>query len=112
MPPKTRAVLRPLLLSAAVLLCAGHAAAQTTLTLSSWVPPSHTLTTTQAEWCAMLEQKVPGKVKCNVLPRAVSAPPGTLDAVRNGLADISFTVHGYTPGSIRAHADGRVPVPR
>jgi TRAP-type C4-dicarboxylate transport system substrate-binding protein len=98
MPPKTRAVLRPLLLSAAVLLCAGHAAAQTTLTLSSWVPPSHTLTTTQAEWCAMLEQKVPGKVKCNVLPRAVSAPPGTLDAVRNGLADISFTVHGYTPG--------------
>jgi len=28
----------------------------------------------------------------------VAAPPGTLDAVRNGLADVSFTVHGYTPG--------------
>jgi TRAP-type C4-dicarboxylate transport system substrate-binding protein len=28
----------------------------------------------------------------------VSAPPATLDSVRNGLADISFTVHGYTPG--------------
>jgi TRAP-type C4-dicarboxylate transport system substrate-binding protein len=25
-------------------------------------------------------------------------PPGTFDAVRNGLADLSFTVHGYTPG--------------
>jgi len=98
MPQKTRTVLLPLLLSAAGLLGASHAAAQTTLTLSSWVPPSHTLTTTQAEWCAMLEQKVPGKIKCNTLPRAVSAPPGTLDAVRNGLADISFTVHGYTPG--------------
>jgi TRAP-type transport system periplasmic protein len=87
-----------LLAAAAGLGLASAASAQTTLTLSSWVPPSHTLTTSQAEWCAMLEQKVPGKIKCNVLPRAVSAPPGTLDAVRNGLADISFTVHGYTPG--------------
>ena len=73
------------------------AAAQTTLALSSWVPPAHALSTTQAEWCAMLEQKVPGKIKCNVLPRAVAAPPGTFDAVRSGLADISFAVHGYTP---------------
>jgi TRAP-type C4-dicarboxylate transport system substrate-binding protein len=46
----------------------------------------------------MLSQKVAGKIKCNVLPRAVAAPPATLDAVRNGLVDISFTVHGYTPG--------------
>jgi TRAP-type transport system periplasmic protein len=73
------------------------AAAQTTLALSSWVPPAHALTTTQIEWCAMLEQKVSGKIKCNSLPRAVAAPPGTFDAVRNGLADISFAVHGYTP---------------
>jgi TRAP-type transport system periplasmic protein len=71
---------------------------QTTLSISSWVPPSHTLTETQKEWCAQLEQKVPGKIKCNVLPRAVAAPPATFDAVRNGLADISSTVHGYTPG--------------
>ena len=60
----------------------------------------------------MLEQKTAGKVKCNILPRAVSAPPGTFDAVRNGLADMSFTVHGYTPGRFVTHADGRVPVPR
>ena len=68
------------------------------LTLSSWVPPAHMLTTTQIDWCNQLEQKVPGKIKCNMLPRAVSAPPGTFDAVRNGLVDLSFTVHGYTPG--------------
>jgi TRAP-type C4-dicarboxylate transport system substrate-binding protein len=67
------------------------------LTLSAWVPPTHALTTTQTVWCAMLEQKVAGKIKCNALPRAVAAPPGTFDAVRNGLADISFVVHGYTP---------------
>jgi TRAP-type C4-dicarboxylate transport system substrate-binding protein len=74
------------------------ASAQTVLTLSSWVPPAHTLTESQRDWCAMLEQKVAGKIKCNQLPRAVSAPPGTFDAVRNGLADLSFTVQGYTPG--------------
>jgi TRAP-type transport system periplasmic protein len=85
-------------LLAALLAFSGLAASQTTLTLSSWVPPAHTLTTSQAEWCEMLAAKAKGAVKCNVLPRAVSAPPGTFDAVRNGLADISFTVHGYTPG--------------
>jgi TRAP-type C4-dicarboxylate transport system substrate-binding protein len=52
------------------------------LTLSSWVPPTHTLTESQKEWCGMLEQKTAGKVKCNQLPRAVSAPPGTFDAAR------------------------------
>jgi TRAP-type transport system periplasmic protein len=89
--------LRAAVCSAALAAGAAPVAAQTTLTLSSWVPPGHALTTTQIEWCAMLEQKVAGKIKCNALPRAVAAPPGTFDAVRNGLADISFAVHGYTP---------------
>ena len=28
----------------------------------------------------------------------MAAAPATFDAVRNGLADLSYTVHGYTPG--------------
>lgn len=92
-----RSAVRSLLLAAAAAGLAAPAAAQTTLTLSAWVPPTHALTTTQAEWCALVEEKVPGKIKCNTLPRAVAAPPGTFDAVRNGLADVSFVVHGYTP---------------
>jgi TRAP-type transport system periplasmic protein len=93
------AVVARLSVVGAVLMGAsGVASAQTTLTLSAWVPPSHILTTLQREWCDMLAQKVPGQIKCNALPRAVAAPPATFDAVRNGLADISFTVHGYTPG--------------
>jgi TRAP-type C4-dicarboxylate transport system substrate-binding protein len=74
------------------------ASAQTTLTLSSWVPPSHALTLAQNEWCALVAKNANGKIKCNLLPRAVAAPPGTYDAVKNGLADVSFLVHGYTPG--------------
>jgi TRAP-type transport system periplasmic protein len=85
-------------LSLAAMAACGAVSAQTVLTVSSWVPPAHTLTETQKEWCGMLEQKTVGKIKCNYLPRAVSAAPGTFDAVRNGLADLSFTVQGYTPG--------------
>ena len=91
-------VLKTVVLAAVALLAAGGAAAQTVLTASSWLPPTHALTETQKEWCTALEQKTAGKVKCNLLPRGVAAPPATFDAVRNGLADISFTVHGYTPG--------------
>ena len=87
-------------LSLAMAALAGGVAAQaqTVLTVSSWLPPAHILSETQKEWCAQLEQKTAGKAKCNVLPRAVAAPPGTFDAVRNGLADMSYTVQGYTPG--------------
>jgi TRAP-type C4-dicarboxylate transport system substrate-binding protein len=83
--------------AAAALVC-GPVAAQTVFTVSTWVPPSHSLSTAQKEWCDLLEKNTTGKMKCNILPRGVAAPPGTLDAVKNGLADISFTVHGYTPG--------------
>jgi TRAP-type C4-dicarboxylate transport system substrate-binding protein len=83
---------------AAAALVAGPVAAQTVLTVSSWVPPTHSLSVAQKEWCDLVEKNSSGKIKCNVLPRAVAAPPGTLDAVKNGLADVSFTVHGYTPG--------------
>ena len=90
----------PRWLTALAALCGASVAsqAQTVLTASSWLPPAHTLSETQKAWCDELEKKVPGKVRCNVLPRAVSAPPGTFDAVRNGLADLSYTVQGYTPG--------------
>jgi len=79
-------------------LLAASASAQVVLTASSWLPPSHALSETQKDWCAKIEQKTAGKLKCNILPRGVAAAPGTFDAVRNGLADISYTVHGYTPG--------------
>jgi TRAP-type transport system periplasmic protein len=74
------------------------AQAQTVFTVSSWVPPTHTLSSTQKAWCDAVEAESSGRMKCNILPRPVSAPPGTFDAVRDGLADISFTVDGYTPG--------------
>ncbi len=87
-------------LAVAGLFTCGQAVAQNnvTLTVSSWLPATHTLSITQAKWCADVTKATNDRVKCNILPKPVSAPPGTFDAVRDGLADLSYTVHGYTPG--------------
>lgn len=79
-------------------LSSGLVSAQTMFTVSSWLPPTHTLSTVQKNWCDLLEKESTGRMKCNILPKGVVAAPGTFDAVRDGLADISYTVDGYTPG--------------
>jgi TRAP-type C4-dicarboxylate transport system substrate-binding protein len=77
----------------------GLATAQpVTLRASSWAPPSHPLSQAQARWCEDVGRVTSDRVRCNLLSKPVSAPPGTFDAVRDGLADLSFSVHGYTPG--------------
>lgn len=86
------------LFAAALLAASGAASAQVTLTLSSWVPPAHLLTRAQSDWCEEVSKAVAGRIKCNLLPKPVTPAPGTFDAVKDGLADLSFSVHGYTPG--------------
>ena len=71
--------------------------AQTTLTFSSWVPPTHHLTIWQANWAADVEKATGGRVKFQQLPKHPSAPPGTFDAVREGLVDLSYVTASYTP---------------
>jgi TRAP-type transport system periplasmic protein len=88
----------PAAILGAGLLAAGTASAQVVLTASSWLPPTHTLSTSQAKWCEEVSAATANRVRCNILPKAVVAPTATFDAVRDGLADLSFSVHGYTPG--------------
>jgi TRAP-type C4-dicarboxylate transport system substrate-binding protein len=73
------------------------AAAQTTLTFSSWVPPTHHLTLWQQAWAAQAEKATGGRVKFQSLPKAPAAPQGTFDAVRDGLVDLSYVTASYTP---------------
>ncbi|MET0671148.1 MAG: TRAP transporter substrate-binding protein [Xanthobacteraceae bacterium] len=96
--------MQPKLIAGALALAlfapATAATAQTvTLNVSSWVPPSHLITAdVLVPLCKDMESATQGRVKCNMLPKAVVAPPQTFDAVRDGLADLSFSAHGYTPG--------------
>ncbi len=90
--------IRASILGAGLLAAAGTASAQVVLTASSWLPPTHTLSMSQAKWCEEVSAATSNRVRCNILPKPVVAPPGTFDAVRDGLADLSYSVHGYTPG--------------
>ena len=66
--------------------------------MSSWVPPTHHLTRDVLQvWAANVEKATNGRVKFQMLPKHPSAPPGTFDAVRDGLVDVSFVTASYTP---------------
>src|SRR5216684_2892881 len=72
--------------------------AQTTLTMSSWVSPQHHLTANVLQgWANEVEKATNGRVKFTMLPKHPSAPPGTFDAVRDGLVDLSYVTASYTP---------------
>jgi TRAP-type C4-dicarboxylate transport system substrate-binding protein len=86
------------LAATAGLLWGVQAQAQTVLTVSSWVPPKHLISLAQAEWCDELAKKTSNRVRCNILPKAPMPAPGTMDGIKKGLVDVSFAVHGYTPG--------------
>jgi TRAP-type C4-dicarboxylate transport system substrate-binding protein len=73
-------------------------AAQTTLTMSSWVAPNHLLTKdVLAVWGQQVEKATNGRVKLQMLPKHPSAAPGTFDAVRDDLVDVSYVTASYTP---------------
>src|SRR3984893_18655990 len=70
----------------------------TTLTMSSWVSPQHHLTSVVLQgWANEVEKATNGRVRFQMLPKHPSAPPGTFDAVRDGLVDLSFVTASYTP---------------
>jgi TRAP-type transport system periplasmic protein len=80
------------------LAAAPPALAQTTLTMSSWVSPQHHLTSNVLQgWANEVEKVTNGRVKFQMLPKHPSAPPGTFDAVRDGLVDLSYVTASYTP---------------
>ncbi len=83
---------------AAILATVQPSPAQTTLTMSSWVGPQHHLTAVVLiGWANEVERATSGRVKLQMLPKHPSAPPGTFDAVRDGLVDVSYVTASYTP---------------
>ncbi|MCL4747452.1 MAG: ABC transporter substrate-binding protein, partial [Burkholderiaceae bacterium] len=74
---------RTILIGAALAGVAFGAQAQTTLTVSSWLPPTHILSQSQAAWCDEVAAATSNRVKCSILPKPVVAAPGTFDAVRD-----------------------------
>ncbi|HXH82588.1 MAG TPA: TRAP transporter substrate-binding protein [Candidatus Tectomicrobia bacterium] len=95
--PNATSVLLAVLVAAA-LVPAAPARAQTTLTMSSWVSPTHHITAVVLQgWANEVEKVTNGRVRFRMLPKHPSAPPGTFDAVRDGLVDLSYVTASYTP---------------
>jgi TRAP-type C4-dicarboxylate transport system substrate-binding protein len=86
--------------AALVLLCA-PARAQVTLATSLFVPPTHPIHRGVAKWCGEVAEATARRVTCNILPKPAAAPAAQFDAVRDGLADLAFGIHGYTPGRFK-----------
>ena len=83
---------------AALAALSPSASAQTKLTMSSWVSPTHLLTkNVLAVWGEQVEKATNGRVKLQMLPKHPSAAPGTFDAVRDDLVDVSYVTASYTP---------------
>lgn len=86
-------------LSAASMLMISGASAKTTLRLSNWIPPKHPIAADMIfPWAKKVEKASNGRIKVNILKKALGKPPAAFDLAKDGIADISWGVHGYTPG--------------
>lgn len=81
---------------------AAAVAADYTLTVSSWAPPTHgvnaKLWPTLIE---MMEDATGGKVTAQIKYR-LGPPPAQMDLVQDGAADLSWIFHGYQAGRFTA----------
>lgn len=84
---------------AALAVSAGMAlAADYTLTISSWAPPSHGMNAIMwPNLTKMIEDATDGRVTAEI-KYGIAPPPAQMDLVIDGAADMVWIFHGYTPG--------------
>ena len=86
--------------AAAFLVQTGAAAwaADTTLRISTWLPPTHGINTDIfAGLVEMMEEATDGQVT-GELVFGLAPPPAQMDLIQDGAADIAIIFHGYQPG--------------
>lgn len=97
---KTTALLG--LLTGTGLLLSATAMAQThTLKVAHFVPTTAPMHTQFVQpWCEKIRQESQGRLQCEIYPamQLGGTPPQLINQARDGVADIVFTLPGYTPG--------------
>ena len=84
------------------LMATGAFAADVTLTIASWAPPTHGINSIMwPNFIKMVEDATGGKVSVEI-KYGLAPPPAMMDLVIDGAADISWIFHGYTPGRFNA----------
>lgn len=81
---------------AGLLLSAMPALAQE-LVMSSWLPPKHPIVVNALEpWAADVEAATEGRVTIRILGKPLGTPPAHFDMARDGIADITYSLHSFT----------------
>ncbi|WP_290705262.1 TRAP transporter substrate-binding protein [Amphritea sp.] len=81
---------------------AGQAtAADTTLRVASWLPPTHPQNAVVwPTWSKWVEEATEGRVKV-AIEYGMGHPKTMFEMVEDGVADASFSYHGYVPGRFK-----------
>ena len=73
-------------------------AADVTLIISSWAPPSHGMNASMfPKLIKMMEEATEGRVTAKIKYK-LGSPPAQFDLIQDGVADITWIFHGYNPG--------------
>ena len=73
-------------------------AADKVLTVASWAAPFHTMNENVFPWISSQLKSCTGGSLSLKVEYGMAPPPAMYDTVRDGVADMSWIVYGYTPG--------------
>ncbi len=88
----------PLVLAPLVIAATGAHAAET-LRFNQWLPPKHFVITRFVQpWVDDVKRVTDGRVLVEYTASSLGAPPRQYQLARDGVADVVWNTHGYTPG--------------
>jgi TRAP-type C4-dicarboxylate transport system substrate-binding protein len=91
-------------------LAGAGAQAQTTLTMSNWVPPQHPIVVyIMKPWSDQVAKATGGRVTIQMLPKAIAAPNQHYDATINGQVDVAWATYGYQPERFQPYLIAELP---
>jgi TRAP-type C4-dicarboxylate transport system substrate-binding protein len=68
------------------------------LRYNRWIPPAHHIQVRMMEpWAKQVAAVTKGRVKIEFTPSSLGAPPRQFDLAADGVADVTFGNHDYTP---------------
>lgn len=95
--------MKSLITASALALALANVTAQadTTMKISSWLPPTHAMNSVVfPTWASWIKEATDGRVNVEI-EYGLAPPPAQLDLVQDGAADAAWTFHGYTPGRFK-----------
>ena len=82
----------------ALILTGAAASAETVLTISSWAGPNHSMNAVTFPYIISQLEECSGGDLTGKIEYGLAPPPAQYDTIRDGVADLGWIVHGYTPG--------------